>query len=80
MTVTYLSAAAVGHAEQTQDDHKAAADGWWCGFCLRHSRIRVRAGECQPYRQAAVVIGTYLNQQSRRRPPARPIDRGSVSR
>jgi hypothetical protein len=66
MTVTYLSAAAASHAEQTQADHKAAADGW-CGFCLHHSRIRVRAGECKPYRQAAVVIGTYLNQQSRRR-------------
>ena len=69
-TRIYLSAAVAHQAELTQADHKPDDDGW-CGFCLRHHHIRVRAGECTPYRRAAEFILEFKRQQERnaRRPP-----------
>lgn len=66
MTATlYISATADREAAETQETHAADAEGW-CGFCLRHFRIRVRAGECWPYRLAARVRAMYARQQGPR--------------
>jgi hypothetical protein len=72
----YLSAATANHAAQTMQDHAKDEDGW-CGFCLRHHHIRVRAGDCTPFQRAAGFL-TAFNRQQRRlprvsfsRPPSR---------
>ena len=69
-TRIYLSAAVANQAEKTKADHAADGDDW-CGFCLRHYHIRVRAGQCKPYQRAAAFILEYVRQQERhvRRPP-----------
>jgi len=69
-TRIYLSATIANQANEIQSMH-APDHGGWCGFCLRHHRIRVRAGECAPYQRAAAVILEYTRQQARRvrRPP-----------
>jgi hypothetical protein len=65
MTATvYLSAAVAHRAEEIQETHKPDADGW-CGFCLRHFRIRVRAGQCKPWQMAEGSINSLKRQQER---------------
>lgn len=68
----YLSVATAGHAAQTLKDHASDKDGW-CGFCLRHHRIRVRAGQCKPFQRAAGFLTVFNRQQAR-------LPRGSFSR
>lgn len=73
----YLSGATARHAAQSLKDHAADEDGW-CGFCLRHHHIRVRAGQCTPFQRAAGFITAFNRQQGRlprlsfSRPSGRP--------
>lgn len=70
MTNVYLSAAVAGHADKIQADHARDQEGW-CGFCLRHFHVRVRAGWCKPFQRAQEFKNALRLQQQRlvSRPP-----------
>lgn len=80
----YLSEAIARRAEENQRAHGPDETGLWCGFCLRHHRLRVRVSECDSYVRAGLLIEAYVQQLERRRPggvprlqfsrPARPRD------
>lgn len=62
MSTLYVSATAVKHADEVMETHAGDAEGW-CGFCLRHFRVRVRAGQCQPFQLAARVKSLFERQR-----------------
>jgi hypothetical protein len=64
MTSVYVSGVAADNAVKVQETHRADADGC-CGFCLRHFLIRVKAGQCAPWRRAQAFIDICIRQQER---------------
>ncbi|MFG3340512.1 hypothetical protein [Glycomyces sp. NPDC048151] len=58
---TYVSLATVRRAEEVQRRHRADQDGW-CGHHRVHFHVRVRAGECDPWRLAQGIIVAYAQQ------------------
>lgn len=52
--------------EKTQLTHARDSDGN-CGFCLRHHRLRIRAGSCAPFQLAAWSIRARRQGQALRR-------------
>jgi hypothetical protein len=62
MTTIYVSKATAARAEETQNRHRADAEGW-CAFHLKHFSIRIRACECDAWLDAQEVIIAYDQQQ-----------------